>query len=115
MGRHAARRAVSDADHALHERQGADLRRSHRRRQAPERPIGLPILSPPTAKAPAMNAALGHDVRGSAAAEMALVLPLLLALMFGSLELGDYFLSEHVLLKGVRDGAVYAARQDIPL
>jgi TadE-like protein len=51
--------------------------------------------------------------RGSAGAEMALVLPLLLALLFGSLELGNYFRSEHILLKGVRNGAVYAARQDI--
>jgi Flp pilus assembly protein TadG len=60
-----------------------------------------------------MRASLGHDMRGSAVAEMALVLPLLLALIFGALELGNYFLSEHVLLKGVRDGAVYAARQEI--
>lgn len=51
--------------------------------------------------------------RGAAAAEMAMVLPMLLALMFGSIELGNYFLSEHILLKGVRDGAVYAARQDV--
>jgi Flp pilus assembly protein TadG len=62
-----------------------------------------------------MTFALARDWRGSAAAEMALVLPLLLALTFGSLELGNYFLSEHVLLKGVRDGAVYAARQNLPL
>ena len=51
--------------------------------------------------------------RGSAGAEMALVLPILLALLFGSVELGNYFRSEHILLKGVRSGAVYAARQDI--
>ena len=51
--------------------------------------------------------------RGTAAAEMALVLPILLALIFGAVELGNYFRSEHVLIKGVRDGAVYAARQEI--
>ena len=55
------------------------------------------------------------DRRGAAGAEMALVLPLLLALLFGSIELGNYFRSEHILLKGVRSGAVYAARQDITI
>lgn len=53
--------------------------------------------------------------RGAAAAEMALALPLLLIILFGSIELGNYFRSEHVLLKGVRDGAVFAARQDLIL
>jgi Flp pilus assembly protein TadG len=48
---------------------------------------------------------------GSAAAEMALVLPLLLILMMGSVELGNYFYNEHKLVKSVRDGARYAARQ----
>lgn len=62
-----------------------------------------------------MIAALLRSPRGAAAAEMALVTPLLLALLFGSIELGNYFRSEHVLLKGVRDGAVYAARQPIPV
>lgn len=51
-----------------------------------------------------------HDTRAAAAAEMALVLPLLLALIFGALELGNYFLSEHVLEKAVRDASRYAAR-----
>lgn len=49
--------------------------------------------------------------RGSAAAEMALLAPLLLALLFGSVELGNYFYNEHKLLKSVRDGARFAARQ----
>jgi Flp pilus assembly protein TadG len=49
--------------------------------------------------------------RGSAGVEMALVLPLLLGLMCGSVELGNYFLSEHKLLKAVRDGARFASRQ----
>jgi Flp pilus assembly protein TadG len=47
---------------------------------------------------------------GAAAAEMAMVLPFLLALMFGSAELGNYFLDEHALVKQVRDGARYASR-----
>lgn len=48
---------------------------------------------------------------GAAAAEMALVMPLLLILMMGSVELGNYFYNEHKLVKSVRDGARYAARQ----
>ena len=53
-----------------------------------------------------------RDRRGAAAAEMALVLPLLLTIMFGSVELGSYFYNEHILVKAVRDGARYAARQN---
>lgn len=53
------------------------------------------------------------DRSGAAAAEMALVVPLLLLLTMGAVELGNYFMSEHVLEKAVRDGAVYAARQPI--
>lgn len=51
------------------------------------------------------------DVSGAAAAEMAFVTPLLLILMFGCLELGNYYWNEHTLLKAVRDGARFAARQ----
>lgn len=40
-----------------------------------------------------------------------MVMPLLLIIMLGSVELGNYFLNEHVLVKAVRDGARYAARQ----
>lgn len=43
---------------------------------------------------------------------MALVLPLLLIIMCGSLEIGNYFLDEHILVKSVRDGARFAARQN---
>lgn len=50
------------------------------------------------------------DRSGSSAAEMALVMPLLLVLMFGTFELGYYFLSEHVVQKAVRDAARYAGR-----
>jgi Flp pilus assembly protein TadG len=53
---------------------------------------------------------LARDPAGAAAAEMALVVPLLLALMLGSFDLGNYFLSEHVVQKSVRDAARYAAR-----
>src|SRR5690348_2572334 len=55
---------------------------------------------------------LWKDRTASAAAEMALVLPLLLLIMFGSAELGNYFMNEHGLIKALRDGARYAARQD---
>lgn len=55
---------------------------------------------------------LFRDVRAAAAAEMALVIPLLLTIMFGAFELGNYFLDEHILVKAVRDGARYAARQN---
>lgn len=51
------------------------------------------------------------DRSGAAAAELALITPLLLALLMGSAEVGNYFYSEHKLVKGVRDGARYAARQ----
>lgn len=49
--------------------------------------------------------------RATASIEMALVMPILLALLFGSAELGNYFMNEHSLMKAVRDGARFAARQ----
>ena len=52
-----------------------------------------------------------RDRRGAAAAEMALVAPLLLVIMLGSVELGHFMYDEHILTKAVRDGARYAARQ----
>ena len=57
---------------------------------------------------------LWRDRRGTAAAEMALVTPLLMVLMFGSFELGNYFLDSHVVAKAVRDGARFAGRQSFP-
>lgn len=54
--------------------------------------------------------ALFADRDGSAAVEMALVLPFLLVLMCGAVEAGNYFLSEHAVDKAVRDAARYAAR-----
>ena len=55
---------------------------------------------------------VGRDDGGAAAAEMALVTPLLLILLCGWLEIGNYFMDEHRLVKAVRDGARYAARKD---
>ena len=52
-----------------------------------------------------------RDERGAAGAEMALMLPLLLVLMFGPMELGNFFWSQHKVTKGVRDAARFAARQ----
>src|SRR5262245_31034970 len=60
-------------------------------------------------------ARLARDRRGSAAAEMALVAPLLCAILIGSVEVGSYFYNEHILTKAVRDGARYAARQSFTL
>ena len=59
----------------------------------------------------AWNLALWRCSGGGAAAEMALITPLLMTLMFGPLELGNYFYSEHVVEKAVRDGARYASRR----
>ena len=47
---------------------------------------------------------------GAAAAEMMLVAPMLIILMFASVEMGNYFLTEHAVIKQVRDGARYASR-----
>lgn len=49
--------------------------------------------------------------RAAAAAEMALMTPLLLVLLFGGLEAGYFMYSQHEVLKGVRDGARYGSRQ----
>lgn len=56
-------------------------------------------------------AALLRDDRGAAAAEMAMVAPLLIVLMFSSLEAAKFFWDEHIVLKSVRDGARFASRQ----
>jgi hypothetical protein len=54
---------------------------------------------------------LWRDDAAVAAAEMALIVPLLMILLFGSFEMGKYFLDGHVVAKAVRDGARYASRQ----
>lgn len=56
---------------------------------------------------------LVSDSRAAAAVEMALVTPLLALIMLGSGELGRFFYNEHIVIKAVRDGAIYAARQPI--
>ena len=55
---------------------------------------------------------LGTDQSGAAAAEMALILPLVLALLFTTFEGAYYMVCEHRVIKGVRDAARYAARLD---
>jgi Flp pilus assembly protein TadG len=42
---------------------------------------------------------------------MALVTPLLVTLMFGASELGNYYYDNHVAVKAVRDAARYASRR----
>ena len=56
-----------------------------------------------------------RETSGAAAAEMALVLPLLMVVLFGSFEVGHFFYSAHIANKGVRDGARFAARQNFTL
>lgn len=51
-----------------------------------------------------------RDTRGAAAAEMALMLPLLLILMFAGFEAGHYFYTEQKVIKAVREGARYGGR-----
>jgi len=60
---------------------------------------------------PAVLLKLFPDSRGAAAAELAMLLPFLILLMFGSFETGKFFLDSHTIQKAVRDGARYAARQ----
>lgn len=52
-----------------------------------------------------------RDERGSPAAEMALMLPLLMALLFGGMEGGFFFWREHQMVKVAREAARYGARQ----
>jgi hypothetical protein len=59
---------------------------------------------------PRICSQLRTDRSGAAAAEMALVLPLLLVIMFGAAEMGNYFMNQHAVVKTVRDGARFAAR-----
>ena len=56
------------------------------------------------------SARLVSDRDGTAAVEMALSLPILLVLILGCFDASNYFLAEHVVQKGVRDAARYAAR-----
>ena len=47
---------------------------------------------------------------GTAAVEMALSLPIILVLIFSTFEGAHFLWSQHKVIKGVRDGARYAAR-----
>lgn len=51
-----------------------------------------------------------RDQSGTAAAEMVLVAPLILLLIFGAAEVGNLFYGHHIVSKAVRDGARFAAR-----
>jgi len=53
------------------------------------------------------------DSAATAAAEMALVAPLLITLMFGAAEVGNFFMDQHALDKQVRDGARFASRLEL--
>lgn len=51
-----------------------------------------------------------RDTRAAAASEMALSLPMMMALIFGGFEGGNYLLTEHKVITAAREGARYAAR-----
>jgi len=55
---------------------------------------------------------LVSDTRASSAVEMALVTPFLVVLVCSFLEAGNFVMNEHGLVKAVRDGARFAARQN---
>lgn len=52
------------------------------------------------------------DQHGAAAAEMALILPLVMVLLFATFEGAYYMICEHQVVTGVRNAARYAARLD---
>ncbi|WP_206539337.1 TadE/TadG family type IV pilus assembly protein [Aurantiacibacter luteus] len=53
---------------------------------------------------------LPSDSRAAAAAEFALILPMMFALIFTTFEGGNYLLAEHRVLKSAREGARFAGR-----
>lgn len=56
-----------------------------------------------------------RNERGAAAAEMALILPAALAVMFATFEGAHYMMTEQRVIKGVREAARYAGRLDFSL
>jgi hypothetical protein len=50
---------------------------------------------------------------GTAAAEFVLALPMMLALLFGAMEAGHFFWTQHKIVKSVRDGARFASRLSV--
>ncbi len=53
---------------------------------------------------------VAKDQRGSPLAELALVLPLLLVMVFGTLEFANILYQQQVITKGVQEAARFAAR-----
>ena len=53
---------------------------------------------------------LALERSAAAAVELAMSLPVLLVIAYGTFELGNYFRTEHVVQKAARDAARYAAR-----
>lgn len=51
-----------------------------------------------------------RDERGSPLVELALVLPVLLVMVFGTLEFANILYQQHILTKGVQEAARFAAR-----
>ena len=56
-----------------------------------------------------------RDRRGVAAVEFGLMLPLLMLVLAMVTEIGHYLASAEAVEKGLRAGAMYAARSDLPL
>ncbi len=54
--------------------------------------------------------ALFRNDDAAASAEIILIMPMVVILMFGSMELGNLALTQHAVTKQVRDGARYASR-----
>lgn len=53
------------------------------------------------------------EIRGSAATEFALVVPMLIIVLFGGSEAGHFVWTQHKLTEAVRNGARFAARLQI--
>jgi hypothetical protein len=49
--------------------------------------------------------AFAHRPRGAAAVEFAIVLPLLLTILFGTIEWGYYFFTREIVINSAREGA----------
>jgi Flp pilus assembly protein TadG len=52
----------------------------------------------------------GHGQEGAAAVEFAIVLPLLMLLTLGALDMGHMFYIDHLITNASREGARYAAK-----
>ena len=58
---------------------------------------------------------LRRDCRGGAAVELALTAPILMGILAGITEIGYMFYQASALERGLRAGATFAARADLPL